>query len=58
MVLGLTLMYNLAVTERLLVCPHCQGREIIRKGKRFRRLQTVPIFSMHSYQYFRSFETR
>ena len=26
-----------------MVCPHCQGREIIRKGKRFRRIQTVPI---------------
>ena len=38
-----TVEFHLAVTDRLLVCPHCQGREIIRKGQRFRRLQTVPI---------------
>lgn len=35
--------FHLAVQSRLLVCPHCQGREVIRKGKRFRRIQTVPI---------------
>ena len=35
--------FHLAVASRLLVCPHCQGREIIRKGKRFRRIQTVPV---------------
>lgn len=35
--------FHLAVSDRLLVCPHCQGRELIRKGKRFRRLQTMPI---------------
>jgi len=33
----------LYVADRLLICPHCQGRELIRKGKRFWRLQTVPI---------------
>ena len=38
-----TVEFHLAVADRLLVCPHCQGRELIRKGKRFRRLQTVPI---------------
>ena len=38
-----TVEFHLAVTGRLLVCPHCHGRELIRKGKRFRRLQTVPI---------------
>jgi len=38
-----TVKFHLAVADRLLVCPHCQGRELIRKGKRFRRLQTVPI---------------
>ena len=35
--------FHLAVTDRLLVCPHCQGREMFRKGKRFRRIQTVPF---------------
>ena len=38
-----TVEFHLAVSDRLLICPHCQGRELIRKGKRFRRLQTVPI---------------
>jgi transposase len=38
-----TVEFHLAVADRLLVCPHCQSRELIRKGKRFRRLQTVPI---------------
>ena len=37
------IQFHLAVAERLLSCPHCQSRELIRKGKRFRRLQTVPI---------------
>jgi len=35
--------FHLTVAPCLMVCPHCQGREIIRKGKRFRRIQTVPI---------------
>jgi transposase len=35
--------FHVAVEARLLVCPHCQGRDVIRKGKRFRRIQTVPI---------------
>lgn len=30
-----TVEFHLAVTDRLLVCPHCHGREIIRKGKRY-----------------------
>lgn len=38
-----TVEFHLAVESRLLVCPQCQGREVIRKGKRFRRMQTVPI---------------
>jgi transposase len=38
-----TVEFHLAVAARLMVCPHCQGREIIRKGKRLRRIQTVPI---------------
>jgi transposase len=38
-----TVEFHLTVAPRLMVCPHCQGREIIRKGKRFRRIQTVPI---------------
>lgn len=38
-----TVEFHLTVAERLRVCPHCQGRELIGKGKRFRRLQTVPI---------------
>ena len=38
-----TVEFHLAVQSGLLVCPHCQGREVIRKGKRFRRIQTVPM---------------
>jgi transposase len=38
-----TVEFHLAVAPRLLVCPHCQGRELIRRGKRWRRIQTVPI---------------
>jgi transposase len=38
-----TVEFHLAVASRLMVCPYCQGREINRKGKRFRRIQTVPI---------------
>lgn len=29
--------------ERLYVCPKCQSRDVIRKGKRVRRVQTLPI---------------
>ncbi len=29
--------------EKLLVCPACGSREVIRKGKRIRRVQTLPI---------------
>ena len=32
----------LAKAEQL-VCPRCQSREVSRKGRRFRELQTVPI---------------
>ena len=38
-----TVEFHLAVEARLLVCPRCQGRDVIRKGKRFRRIQAVPI---------------
>ena len=31
------------VKAELLVCPECQSREVSRKGRRFRELQTVPI---------------
>ena len=29
--------------ERLFVCPECRSRDVIRKGKRRRRVQTLPI---------------
>jgi transposase len=29
--------------DKLYVCPDCRSREVIRKGKRFRRIQTLPI---------------
>jgi transposase len=35
--------FTLAVKEELLVCPACRGEEVVRKGKRYRHLQTVPI---------------
>jgi transposase len=38
-----TVEFHLAVQPRLLVCPHCLESEVIRKGKRLRRIQTVPI---------------
>jgi transposase len=38
-----TVEFHLAVQSRLLVCPHCESRDVIRRGKRFRRIQTVPI---------------
>jgi len=38
-----TVEFHLAVQSRMLICPHCEGRDVIRRGKRFRRIQTVPI---------------
>ncbi len=35
--------FHLAVQEAQLVCPACGSREVSRKGKRVRELQTVPI---------------
>ena len=35
--------FTLAVQDKMLVCPQCESREVVRKGKRYRRLQTVPI---------------
>ncbi len=35
--------FHLGVAARLLVGPRCQGRELIHRGKRWRRIQTVPI---------------
>lgn len=35
--------FILLVKSGLLVCPQCQSREVSRKGRRFRELQTVPI---------------
>ena len=29
--------------ERLFFCPECRSRDVIRKGQRVRRVQTVPI---------------
>ena len=39
---GCVRFFLLCKPERL-VCPHCQSREVSRKGRRFRELQTVPI---------------
>ena len=30
-------------SDKLYRCPECRSREVIRKGKRLRRVQTVPI---------------
>jgi transposase len=35
--------FFLLVKAELLVCSRCQSREVRRKGRRFRVLQTVPI---------------
>ena len=29
--------------EKLLICPKCRSRNVIRKGRRTRRVQTLPI---------------
>jgi transposase len=29
--------------DKLYICPECRSQEVIRKGKRIRRVQTVPI---------------
>ena len=29
--------------DKLFVCPYCRSREVIRQGKRMRRVQTLPI---------------
>jgi transposase len=34
---------SLEPKEDLLVCPACASKEVIRKGKRFRRIQSLPI---------------
>jgi hypothetical protein len=35
--------FFLLVKPELLVCSRCQSRQVSRKGRRFRQLQTVPI---------------
>ena len=39
---GCIRFFLLCKPERL-VCPHCQSRQVSRKGRRFRELQTVSI---------------
>jgi transposase len=29
--------------DKLYICPECRSRQVIRKGKRIRRVQTLPI---------------
>jgi len=41
--------FFLLVKPELLVCPRCNSREISRKGRRFRELQTVPIGLKHVF---------
>ena len=35
--------FVLSVRPELLVCPHCGSKDVQRKGRRLRQLQTVPI---------------
>jgi transposase len=35
--------FTLAVKKELLVCPSCRSEQVVRKGKRYRHIQTVPI---------------
>jgi transposase len=35
--------FTLTVKQKLPACPHCRSEQVIRKGKRYRRIQTVPI---------------
>jgi len=35
--------FHLAVKDEAIECPHCQGREYWRRGKRQRRINTLPI---------------
>lgn len=34
---------SLEPRDKLYICPECRSREVIRKGKRIRRVQTLPI---------------
>jgi transposase len=40
---GEILRLHLSVLDSQLVCPRCRSREVSRKGRRQRELQTVPI---------------
>jgi transposase len=35
--------FHLAVKDEAIICPHCQGQEYWRRGKRRRRINTLPI---------------
>ena len=35
--------FHLSVKDESIQCPHCQGREYWRRGKRQRRINTLPI---------------
>lgn len=37
------LFVSLSPVEQLFVCPKCQSLDVIRKGKRTRRVQSLPI---------------
>lgn len=34
---------HLAVKDEAIICPHCQGSEHRKRGKRHRRINTLPI---------------
>ena len=36
-------MVGVEPLDKLYVCPGCRSRDVIRKGKRIRRVQTLPI---------------
>jgi transposase len=40
---GGCIRFVLSVKPDWIVCPACDGKDVIRKGRRFRELQTVPI---------------
>jgi len=35
--------FHLAVKDEAIICPHCEEREYWRRGKRQRRINTLPI---------------
>ena len=38
-----SIIFTLAVKEEMLLCPQCGSNDVVRKGKRYRKIKTLPI---------------